>query len=66
MTGFVEELRGSTGGKAFPQCVFDHWALMPGDPLDQSSMAGAVVREVRERKGLPPVNPVWDRPLERL
>jgi elongation factor 2 len=25
--GFTGDLRGSTGGKAFPQCVFDHWQV---------------------------------------
>lgn len=23
--GFTGQLRGNTQGKAFPQCVFDHW-----------------------------------------
>jgi len=26
-------LRGNTQGKAFPQCVFDHWDLIKGLPL---------------------------------
>merc|ERR1719310_1962720 len=29
--GFVADLRAATSGQAFPQCVFDHWALMAGD-----------------------------------
>lgn len=28
--GFTADLRGSTAGQAFPQCVFDHWELMTG------------------------------------
>lgn len=28
--GFNGELRSHTAGQAFPQCVFDHWELMPG------------------------------------
>ena len=31
--GFTADLRSNTGGQAFPQCVFDHWQIMPGDPL---------------------------------
>ena len=29
--GFTTALRAATGGKAFPQCVFDHWQQMGGD-----------------------------------
>merc|ERR1712226_648537 len=25
---------GPNDDEAFPQCVFDHWQVMPGDPLD--------------------------------
>jgi len=28
--GFNGDLRGATGGTAFPQAVFDHWAAMTG------------------------------------
>jgi len=31
--GFNAELRGQTGGQAFPQSVFDHWELMNGCKL---------------------------------
>ena len=31
--GFTGALRAATGGKAFPQCAFDHWAVMTGDPV---------------------------------
>lgn len=30
--GFTADLRSNTGGQAFPQCVFDHWQVFPGDP----------------------------------
>lgn len=50
--GFNGALRGATGGKAFPQCVFDHWEIVQGDPLDSTSKAGQIVAEVRQRKGL--------------
>ncbi|MCP4294053.1 MAG: hypothetical protein GY786_00400 [Proteobacteria bacterium] len=32
--GFTAYLRQKTGGKAFPNCVFDHWEHMKGDALD--------------------------------
>merc|ERR1711879_689710 len=31
--GFTADLRSNTGGQAFPQCVFDHWQILPGDPM---------------------------------
>ncbi|XP_072038482.1 elongation factor 2-like [Amphiura filiformis] len=64
--GFTQELRLGTGGKAFPQCVFDHWQHLPGDPLDPTSMAGMVVVETRKRKGLSESVPPLDRFLDRL
>merc|ERR1719367_672236 len=41
--GFTAELRAATGGQAFPQCVFDHWQRLPGDPSDEASKPGIVV-----------------------
>jgi elongation factor 2 len=45
--------------------VFDHWEIMPGDPLDENSMAGKMVTETRLRKGLskevPPLNKYLDK-----
>ena len=38
--GFTADLRSNTSGKAFPQCVFDHWQILPGDPLDVTSKPG--------------------------
>jgi elongation factor 2 len=32
--GFTQALRAATSGRAFPQCVFDHWELLNGSPLD--------------------------------
>ncbi|OWF52458.1 elongation factor 2-like [Mizuhopecten yessoensis] len=64
--GFTEMLRGETGGQAFPQLVFDHWQVLPGDPLDNTSKAGTVVRAIRQRKGLNPLIPALDNFLDRL
>lgn len=34
--GFETDLRYHTQGQAFCMSVFDHWAVVPGDPLDKS------------------------------
>ena len=52
--GFTADLRASTSGQAFPQCVFDHWAIFPGDPLQPGTLANTTVLTVRKRKGLKP------------
>merc|ERR1712157_22830 len=50
--GFTSAMRQATHGKAFPQCVFDHWDMMKDDPLDPTSKAGQIVLDTRKRKGL--------------
>jgi elongation factor 2 len=50
--GFDSALRAATGGQAFPQCVFDHWEMMNGDPLAEGSKENAIVIASRKRKGL--------------
>jgi len=52
--GFTADLRSNTGGQAFPQCVFDHWQDMPGDPLnvESNSKPFVIVQDTRKRKGL--------------
>lgn len=55
--GFTEDLRSATSGQAFPQCVFDHWDVMTGNPLDPTENVGAQVKEIRKRKGLKEVVP---------
>ena len=38
--GFEIDLRSYTGGQAFPTLCYDHYSLVPGDPLDNNiSMA---------------------------
>lgn len=64
--GFTAELRSSTGGQAFPQCVFDHWQLYPGNPLDSTSKAGVIVAETRKRKNATEGVPPLDRFLDKL
>ena len=62
--GFETDLRYHTQGQAFCQSVFDHWSIVPGDPLDKnvtlrplepaSALATArdFVLKTRRRKGL--------------
>jgi len=50
--GFTGDLRAATSGQAFPQLVFDHWDTISQDPLNEGTLAGKLVSEVRKRKGL--------------
>jgi elongation factor 2 len=62
--GFTGMLRGNTQGKAFPQCVFDHWELIKGLPLIDEKARNTVLT-IRKRKGLkegiPDVNEYMDK-----
>ncbi|ETE56760.1 Elongation factor 2, partial [Ophiophagus hannah] len=64
--GFTADLRSNTGGQAFPQCVFDHWQILPGDPFDSTSRPSQVVSETRKRKGLKEGIPALDNFLDKL
>jgi elongation factor 2 len=50
--GFAGDLRGATGGKAFPQCTFSHWDIINSDPLEEGSVAYELVSKIRKRKDL--------------
>jgi elongation factor 2 len=50
--GFTADLRSNTGGQAFPQCVFDHWQIFPGDPAEAATKPYGIVQDTRKRKGL--------------
>ena len=64
--GFTRELSGATSGKAFPQCFFDHWQLLPGDPYDLDSKAGQVTSQIRKVKNLREQLPLLTDYLDRL
>ncbi|ETW86731.1 hypothetical protein HETIRDRAFT_377315 [Heterobasidion irregulare TC 32-1] len=64
--GFNGELRAATSGQAFPQCVFDHWELMNGSPLDPGSKLEELVKGIRIRKGLKPDIPALDTYYDKL
>ena len=62
--GFETDLRTHTQGQAFCLSVFDHWQIVPGDPLDKSivlkplepqpapHLAREFMVKTRRRKGL--------------
>jgi len=64
--GFTADLRSQTGGKAFPQCVFDHWQELGGNPMEAGTKAEQVVIQVRTRKALDGGIPPLDRFLDKL
>jgi len=63
--GFTEALRSQTQGQAFPQCVFDHWQILPGDPFTPGNKTYDVVVSCRARKqlkeGIPPLENFFDK-----
>jgi elongation factor 2 len=52
--GFTGDLRAATGGQAFPQCIFDHWEPVNGDPFEAGSKVNELVLGIRKRKQLNP------------
>jgi elongation factor 2 len=64
--GFTADLRSHTSGQAFPQCVFDHWQVLQGDPFDKNAKAGQIVEATRKRKGLALEIPPLDRFFDKL
>ncbi|KAI8097416.1 elongation factor 2 [Halteromyces radiatus] len=64
--GFNGDLRAATSGQAFPQCVFDHWEAMNGNPLEAGNKVYDIIRDVRKRKGLTEDIPGLDRYYDKL
>uniref|UniRef100_A0A8C5B9J3 Tr-type G domain-containing protein n=1 Tax=Gadus morhua TaxID=8049 RepID=A0A8C5B9J3_GADMO len=64
--GFTADLRSNTGGQAFPQCVFDHWQILPGDPKDATTKPFQVVADIRKRKGIKEGIPLLDNYLDKM
>jgi len=63
--GFTADLRSNTGGKAFPQCSFDHWEAMTGSPFEESKVKETILA-VRKRKGLKESVPEISQYLDKL
>jgi len=64
--GFTADLRQNTGGQAFPQCVFDHWQVLSGDPFETGTKTRQIVDDTRKRKGLKEGMPDLDQYLDKL
>uniref|UniRef100_A0A0N4Z6Y8 Tr-type G domain-containing protein n=1 Tax=Parastrongyloides trichosuri TaxID=131310 RepID=A0A0N4Z6Y8_PARTI len=64
--GFTADLRSNTGGQAFPQCVFDHWQILPGSPLEAGTKPNQVILDTRKRKGLKIEIPSLDNYFDKL
>jgi len=64
--GFTQHLRELTSGRAFPQCVFDHWEMIATDPYDPASKAGQLVEQIRKRKGLKAGIPELENFIDKL
>jgi len=63
--GFTGDLRQATAGQAFPQCVFDHWKVLNGDPMEPGKPK-EIVDAIRKRKALSPGVPSLDNFLDKL
>eukprot|EP00803_Ostreobium_quekettii_P004098 evm.model.scf_112.9 EVM.evm.TU.scf_112.9 scf_112:71072-79156(+) len=76
--GFETDLRYHTQGQAFCLSVFDHWSIVPGDPLDRSvvlrplepapiqALAREFMVKTRRRKGMSEdvsINKFFDDPM---
>ncbi len=64
--GFTQHLRSMTSGRAFPQCVFDHWETLGTDPFEEGSKANTLVEDIRKRKGLKPGIPALENFMDKL
>jgi len=64
--GFTQALRAATSGRAFPQCVFDHWEQLATDPFEIGTKAQILVDNIRARKGLRPGVPALDNFVDKL
>lgn len=59
--GFTSYLRQQTSGKAFPNCVFDHWEALEGDISKPDNKLTKLIQGIRVRKGLKePIPPLAD------
>jgi len=64
--GFASLLRQKTGGQAFPQMIFSHWAMVTGECTDEKSQCYSILMSVRDRKGLKKELPEFNEYYDKL
>jgi len=69
--GFTQLLRQNTGGKAFPQMIFDHWELIDAekgdvDIFDPKTKTYGCVMSSRKRKGMKEEMPDFNEYYDKL
>jgi elongation factor 2 len=64
--GFTQALRAATSGRAFPQCVFDHWEQLNADPFEEGGKGADLVAKIRKRKGLKEGIPALDNFQDKM
>jgi elongation factor 2 len=64
--GLAKSLKERTSGKAFAQCVFDHWAIVEGDINDVGSRAYETGQRIRRRNGMYQQMPSLEIFLDKL
>jgi len=64
--GFADHLRSQTAGQAFPNCVFHHWQVISGSPLESGTKSFEIVTGIRKRKGLKEIVPPLDEYMDKL
>lgn len=64
--GFTQLLRQNTGGQAFPQMIFSHWAMLDGSLDEDGSMPNKIMMDVRRRKGLKEEMPDFNEYYDKL
>jgi len=57
-TPFATTLTQKTNGKAFVSYAFDHWEIMPSDPMNVTSKSYEIMMTIRKRKGLKEEKPL--------
>lgn len=64
--GFTSALRAATSGKAFPQCVFDHWEILQGNPLEKGSKLEELIKGIRKRKNIKEEMPGFEHYYDKI
>lgn len=59
-------LLASSPPAAFPQCSFDHWQIMNGDPFTPGNKVFDIVKDTRVRKGMSAELTALDEYLDKL